>query len=163
MFTKPNKILEILSENANTNAADWKSARDINDRFINVAQRSRAKTRSLKISQEQIGVGFYRPTVLYNLIQILLRKNEGIALSAHADYVLINYLKEKGVHLFFIECDEQGMPLDKLENLIEKQKNTDKPVTAVYSNPIRDAFGSSKDIHNMRTELVRRTVKIIPC
>ncbi len=158
-FAKPNKIMETIIENTNINVADWKSARDINERFIKVAQRSRAKTRNLKVSEEQIGIGFYRPTVLYNLIQILLSKNEGMALSSHADFVLVNYLWEHGVRLFFLECDGQGLPLDKMELLIKKLRNTDTPITAVYSNPIRDAFGSSKDIHDRRTDLVRMTEK----
>lgn len=160
MFVKPNKIMEILKVNANTKAADWKSARDITERFIKVAQRSRAKTRNLKIGKEQIGIGYYRPTVLYNLIQVLLDKNEGIALSSHADFVLINYLSEHGMRLFFLECDGQGLPLDKLKKLIEKQRNTDKPITAVFSNPIRDAFGSSKDSHERRTQLVKLTEEL---
>lgn len=157
MFAKPNKVVEAIVENTNINIDDWKSARDINDRFIKVAQRSRAKTRNLKVEPEQIAIGYYRPTVLYNLIQVLFGKNEGVALSSHADYVLINYLREHGANLFFIECDEQGLPLDKLESMIKKQRNTDKPITVVYSNPVRDAFSSSKNLHNRRTELVRKT------
>ena len=73
-------------------------------------------------------IGYSREIALDQLTKILFYGDEGIVLASHTDAGVIHFLKQRNTKLFFVDCTEEGLPLDEVERIIEQQKDTDVPI-----------------------------------